>query len=319
MTGRLLIRADGGPAIGHGHVMRCLSLAQAWRARGGDATFVGRHDAFLRGVLAGARFNTVPLPSPHPDASDGELTRSLLRRGGYAAAVLDGYHFDHAYQHGLRAEGVPLLVIDDTAHLDRYDADVLLNQNLGSDALRYHAAGDPLLLLGARFALLRAEFAPWRGRERAFPPRAQRVLVTLGGSAQDERREKVLRAIGSLGLDVRAAAGASPDEVPGLMAWADVALTAAGSTCWELAFMGVPLIAFTLADNQGRNAAGLAAADAAIALGHLDEISDEQLAAELAALVGDAERRRAMSAAGRALIDGHGATRVAAAVAGDLA
>ena len=316
MTGRLLIRADGGPVVGHGHVMRCLALAQAWRARGGEALFVGNHDDALRGALAASGFPALPVPRPHPDPADVALTATLLEDGDFAAAVLDGYRLDGGYQHRLRASGRRLLVIDDIAHLERYDADVLLNQNLGSDELAYCTAGEPEWLLGARYALLREEFAGWQGPERSFPAHAERLLVTVGGSAQDERLAKILRAVAPLGLDVRVAAGASPAEMPELMAWADIALSAAGSTCWELAFMGVPLAAIVLAANQGRNASGLAARGAAVFLGPLDDLSEERLGAELAALATDEERRRRLSAAGRALVDGRGAGRVAAALAG---
>lgn len=317
MTGRLLIRADGGPVVGHGHVMRCLALAQAWRARGGEAVFVGDHDDALRRALATSGFAALRVPRPHPDPADITLTVGLLEDGDFAAVVLDGYCLDGDYQHRLRAGGRRLLVIDDIAHLERYEADVLLNQNLGSDELGYRTTGDPLWLLGARFALLREEFAQWQWHERTIPARAERLLVTVGGSAQDARLQKILRAVEPLGLDVRVAAGVSPAEMPGLMAWADIALSAAGSTCWELAFMGVPLVVFVLAENQGRNASGLAALGAASFLGALDDLSEEQLAAEVAALVADGERRRRMSAAGRALVDGRGAQRVAAAIAGE--
>jgi UDP-2,4-diacetamido-2,4,6-trideoxy-beta-L-altropyranose hydrolase len=257
------------------------------------------------------------VPHPHPDPADAELTAGLLEGGDFAAAVLDGYHLDACYQHRLRALGRCLLVIDDTAHLERYEADILLNQNLRSDELVYRTAGEPRRLLGARYALLRREFAPWQQHERAFQGPAQRLLLTVGGSAQDELLQKILRAVTPLGLEVRVAAQTSPAEMPELMAWADVALTAAGSTCWELAFMGVPLAVFVLADNQARNASGLAALGAAAFLGTADDLSDERLAAELGTLVADEARRRSMSAAGRALVDGRGAGRVVAAIAGE--
>jgi RimJ/RimL family protein N-acetyltransferase len=100
------------------------------------------------------------------------------------------------------------------------------------------------------------------------------------------------------------------DDVPALMAWADVALSAAGTTAWELACMGLPAAVVVLADNQRPIAEQLADAGAAVDLGPADAVTTERIAAEVESLCRDAPRRRAQSEAGRQLIDGRGAGRV---------
>jgi spore coat polysaccharide biosynthesis predicted glycosyltransferase SpsG len=96
-----------------------------------------------------------------------------------------------------------------------------------------------------------------------------------------------------------------------LMAAADLAVCAGGSTMWDLACMGVPFIPIVIADNQ-RQAAAAMARDGYPAI----EIAavPRELPAAMAALAADAGRREALSRRGRQLVDGHGAERVCAAL-----
>ena len=96
------------------------------------------------------------------------------------------------------------------------------------------------------------------------------------------------------------------------MAWADLAVTAAGSTSWELARVGTPQVAIVLADNQRPVAQGLAAEGLAVSLGWHADLTPESIAGAVGALAGDAGRRGEMSRRGRELIDGRGACRVLA-------
>src|SRR5262249_32858596 len=139
-------------------------------------------------VEAGLGF--IGLEKPHPARLDLDTTLATLARFATFAhtppwLVLDGYHFDAAYQQAIRAAGYRLLVIDDMAHLPQYYADVLLNQNMHATALHYHCNPEATLLLGSCYALLRPEFPAWRGRQRSVPEVARKVLVTMGGSDPD--------------------------------------------------------------------------------------------------------------------------------------
>jgi UDP-2,4-diacetamido-2,4,6-trideoxy-beta-L-altropyranose hydrolase len=344
----LLIRADSTTRIGAGHVMRCLALAQAWRSRGGEATFLGRYEGEgLRQRLVVAGVGLVALDLPHPDGSDLETTlRTLdrLTKGRAAAAprpclVLDGYHFDPGYQRCVRGAGFGLLVVDDNADLPHYDADVLLNQNIHAPRLSYHTAPETVRLLGTRYVLLRPEFLAWRRWRREVPLEARKVLVTLGGGDPDNVTLRVIEALGRLDLpgfevrivigaanphqeQLRRAADGSPHpielrtaatDMAELMAWADVAVSAGGVTSWELAFMGLPQCAIVLAENQSQAARGLHDEGVSINLGWFQSVTPGRLARTLAELLGDEVRRREMSRRGRLLVDGMGVDRVVAA------
>jgi UDP-2,4-diacetamido-2,4,6-trideoxy-beta-L-altropyranose hydrolase len=349
----LLLRADAGPETGAGHVMRCLALAQAWRARGGEAAFAGRIVPALAERLREEGFAL----HAAPDAGDGEAAdiRAALAVLGAATAAsgtpgwlaLDGYGFTPSWQDAVREAGHRLLLLDDTATLGRYDADILLNQNAFAAQMDYPAPPRTLRLLGLRFALLRREFAELAPRE-AEPERATRVLVTMGAADARDATRTVLDGLALLAarsgataaapLAVTVAVGpanprraelertaaapglalefATPGrDMPARMRAAHVCIAAAGSTSWELAHLGVPALLATTADNQRGIAARLAEAGAAVDLGPTGgdaALTPETVADALEPLLADGARRRAMSAAGRALVDGRGAPRVAA-------
>ncbi len=348
VAGTLLVRADAGSPMGTGHLMRSLALAHAWQSAGGRVSFLSCCGVErLRGRIRAAGAGLVSLEHPHPHPADLAATLALLARtnsqDGPAAStwlVLDGYQFDSAYQQAIRGVGGRLLVIDDLAHLGHYHADVLLNQNLGAERLDYTCDADTVMLLGCRYALLRPEFQRWTPFRRETPDTARRLLVTLGGADPDNLTGTVIRALARLDLPhleakvmvgaanlhlkaLRAQIGRNPphieieiltdvSDVSELMAWADVALSAAGSTSWELAFMQLPALLLVLAENQEPIARGLSAAGAATSLGRADRLTAEAIARSLSALCRGLNRRARQSRAGLRLVDGRGAERVVA-------
>ncbi len=327
----LILRADASTAIGAGHVTRCLALAQAWKRAGGRAIFAGSVGAGLRAWIA---------ENCEFEAVDNEAAFiSLLARFSRSPVVMDGYRFNGEHYGSIRAAGHWLLVIDDSVRLPHYDADVILNQNIGAEELHYAALPDTKLLLGLRYALLREEFVAFRDWERETPPHARRVLVTMGGADPDNvtlAAVTALRELARSDLEARIIVGpenphqdqlaAAVDGAPGLqlvrftrnmpelMAWAEVAISAAGSTMWELCCMMVPMLIVTLADNQAPAAARLVARGIATPLGWGNELRAEDAAAALTDLLDDDARRAAMARAGRTLVDGRGADRVAEAL-----
>jgi spore coat polysaccharide biosynthesis predicted glycosyltransferase SpsG len=231
-------------------------------------------------------------------------------------------------------------VIDDMAHLDYYYADVVLNQNINADRLRYTCESTTRLLLGTCYALLRSEFLAWRGWQRQIPKVAGKILVTLGGGDPDNQTLKIVRALKQVdvdGLETVVVVGASNPHFQGLqsatrnsqsairlvrnvtnmsdlMVWADVAVSAGGSTCWEMAFMGLPNVLLVLAENQRGIAEGLAEAGVSLNLGWFKQVMDEHVAEALYGLLGDHNLRQQMSRNGREIVDGVGGERVVSAL-----
>lgn len=333
----LIIRADADARMGAGHLMRCLALGQAWKDAGGRIIFITScADEWLLQRLCSEGFTVHRLGRPYPDDQDWGMTEHLLSENPNSWLVLDGYHFDSDYQKRVKEAGYRLMVIDDTGHLPHYYGDIVLNQNIHAKDLCYSCEPYAKLLLGPQYVLLRREFLKWRGWKREIPEIARKVLVTLGGSDPDDVTLKVIRALQNLEIDALeatiVAGGSNPNfgelqsavrasrlpmrlesnvtNMPELMAWADVAVSGGGSTCWELAFMGLPDLVSILADNQIPIAGRLEEMGSAVNLGWYENLSSSQIARELKRLVVAAEKRAGMAHRGQELVDGKGTTRV---------
>ncbi|HZU45617.1 MAG TPA: hypothetical protein VE994_23270, partial [Terriglobales bacterium] len=134
MEPTLLIRADAGPDIGTGHVMRCLALAQGWQDAGGRVVFATGHDlpGNVERRLTSEGFRIERIEGEPGSVRDVNLTRELASRLNAEYTVLDGYRFRADYQRTLKDAGQKLLVIDDYGRTGAYCADLLLDQNCGT-------------------------------------------------------------------------------------------------------------------------------------------------------------------------------------------
>lgn len=338
MKAQLVLRADANTQIGTGHVMRCLALAQAWQDAGGCAhvAAVAMPDG-LAARLDAERVQLHCLNAAPGSQADAMQTVALARELGAVWIVQDGYHFDAAYQSSIKQAGLSLLSIDDYGHAEHYVADLVLNQNIYADAALYaRRASGTRLLLGTQYVLLRREFQRWQGWQGTSPAIARKVLVTLGGSDPDNVTLKLIEALDQVQvnlLEVVVVVGSSNPhmaslqqavqrsphalrveqnvtDISELMAWAEVLLSAGGSTCWEIAFMGKPALILSIADNQIAVAAGLEQAHAAINIGHHATLTTEVVAKLLMDLLVSPEKRSSLAHQGRRLVDGRGASRV---------
>jgi UDP-2,4-diacetamido-2,4,6-trideoxy-beta-L-altropyranose hydrolase len=336
----LYIRADADSKMGTGHIMRCIALAQIWQDQGGEVTFISRCDSDpLKQRISDECFSLIPICCIYPDPSDLKNTLSILKTGITGQnkwIVLDGYHFTPDYQKAIRDAGIHLLVIDDMNHLQFYHADILLNQNIHASELKYNCDEDTTLLLGTSYVLLRREFLKYRGFKREIPDRAKNILVTLGGADADNVTLKVIEALkllNDLDITVRIIIGPAnshqetlrksivsanfkaellinPPDMSELMAWADMAVSAGGSTCWELAFMGVPSIVLVLAENQAAVAEYLMNKKAVLNLGIFAECSKEHISDACKTLIGSSIARTSLSQQSITLINGLGPNHV---------
>jgi UDP-2,4-diacetamido-2,4,6-trideoxy-beta-L-altropyranose hydrolase len=330
----LLIRADSSPAIGSGHVMRCLALAKAWQGTGGRVfclmaeSIPGLEERFDREGVALVKMAVAP-----GTAKDAEQTVAEARRANAAWLVADGYRFDPDYIRKLKSGGLRVLLLDDDGRFDFYPADAVLNQNISSSPGMYKRESFTRLLLGSQYVLLRPEFLA-EPQAREHPAIGRKVLVTMGGSDPQDVTRKVLLALLQMERDfeVRIVVGSgnprqdelqvlavqrvgvrlerNPANMAPLMRWADVAISGAGGTCWELAHLGLPSIVIALSSDQVGIARGLAGNDIAISLGWHANLSEERITDALNSLLGDRGRRIAMSERGTKLVDGRGAERV---------
>jgi UDP-2,4-diacetamido-2,4,6-trideoxy-beta-L-altropyranose hydrolase len=284
--------------------------------------------------------NLISNPGSDEDACE---TASVSREEAASWVALDGYHFEASYQRLIKESVAKLLVIDDNAHAEHYYSDLVLNQNLHAlEDMYSRREKHTRLLLGPRYALLRREYRNRRPARRHIAERARRLLVTLGGSDPDNVTLKVIQALGQMSadeLEAKIVLGAwnthrqelcaevssfgppmqilsDVSNMPELMAWADVAVTAGGTTCWELAYMGLPSLVVVLAENQRATAERLDGLGAALNLGWHSDIEVNQISQSIRDILNSPARRTEMSLNCMDFVDGEGAARVAARMSG---
>jgi spore coat polysaccharide biosynthesis predicted glycosyltransferase SpsG len=325
MRRRIAILTEGGRGIGFGHVARCGALCEALRAAGAQPRLVVDGDRSAAGV-AHARVEFLAWRSRPP------RLRALLK--DCAAAVVDSYLAGPAFYRWLAAS-VPLAVyLDDNKRL-AYPPGFVVNGGIHARALRYPRPRGRRLLIGPHHILLRRAF--WRP---PAPPRSgpvQRVLVTAGGSSDPGFLARVAEAtlLAFPAARVRTVAARAdlpslrrlgdrldillqPADMPRAMRGTDLCVSAGGQTLNELAAFGIPCVGIELADNQRRHLRAWARRGFALSAGRRDAPGFEaRLRAALSRAASPA-RRRAMSRAGRRLVDGRGALRTAEAVLAEV-
>jgi spore coat polysaccharide biosynthesis predicted glycosyltransferase SpsG/RimJ/RimL family protein N-acetyltransferase len=317
----MVLRADGGDGRGIGHVVRCLALADAWRAAGGTPVLAVNAAVAERSRMLDAAIEIVPVEGGVGGDEDRATTAALLDEGSWL--VVDGYLFPADFPARAGAVADRTMLIDDHGHGGHLGAAVVLDQNPGVDRSAYaDLDAGSTLLLGPGYSLLR----PAATRPKSTSDRPERLLVVLGG---DPTRELValvaetLTDLADLGLTVDVMGGGDLTALDGLtgvtvhgfvvdpgplFARADIALAAAGTTSWELCRHGVPSVVVAAFDNQVPVVEALTGAGAALSP------ADESPAALLRRLVDDPVLRTVLAVAGARLVDGRGAARVVSAL-----
>lgn len=332
------IRADANREIGSGHVMRCLSIAGALERQGQRTCFLTA-DAGAEPLLSarGQSYRILDSDYRCPEGELGELEELLAECGG-SFFLADSYFVTAEYLRRVR-EWLPVGYMDDGC-CGELPLDVLINYNIFAEASQYGWHRGAQLLLGPRYAPLREEFSGGGYRVREA---ASRVLITTGGSDRYGLAGRLLRRVlsdpATAGLEYWVVSGAfnahlaELEEMAGrhpnvrvcsnvacmreLMEQSDIAVTAGGSTMYELSAVGVPTICFSFVDNQERIVEGFSERGLVCFGGNYlaqGEGMLEEAAGKIALLAGDAGLREEYSRRLRGVADGRGAGRIARAL-----
>jgi UDP-2,4-diacetamido-2,4,6-trideoxy-beta-L-altropyranose hydrolase len=335
----IAFHASGGKSRGLGHVRRSLSLATALRNREIESRCLIDGDRAAIDLVEAAGFRATGISDVAADAAVGRAGAN-----GSTVLVIDSYDVIPDNFDALLRQGWTLVAIDDLADR-RLPVHLIVNGTVGATESWYTRTSDaagsgvPLYLLGPSYVLLGTEFT--RGFDRSNRESVERVLVTVGGSDNHNLTPRLIEAaaaeLPSAGIDVivgpffdntsaideaaRAAGGrvklcTAPARMGELMVAADVAICGGGQTTYELAAVGTPAVGVRCAANQARNLDGFAAAGTLLYAGDAsDTVLDSAVRRHLRSLAHNSENRTAMSVAGRRIVDGRGADRVAAAIA----
>jgi UDP-2,4-diacetamido-2,4,6-trideoxy-beta-L-altropyranose hydrolase len=297
----VVIRADASVASGHGHVMRCLTLAEELRAQGSAVRFICREQpGDLCAVIEALGFEVAQLHgalgSWHNDAAQ---TLAVMNASQSIAdwIIVDHYELDARWEAFLAPATHGLMVIDDLANRP-HCCDLLLDQNYFPEAARRYEALLPRwckCFLGPEHVLLRREFRA--AGPRPVGERPRRLLIFFGGGDPTGQSGTALAAalefdptlpmdviIGSnnpRAADLESAYGHQPNvhllrhtnDMARLMAQASLCLGAGGIATYERLHMGLPSIVVATADNQHEPLAALDALGCIEYLGDATHVS----------------------------------------------
>ena len=335
------IRTDANTTIATGHVMRCMTIADALCKLKKDVRFYVS-DEESASYVRERGFECVVLNSnwEAPSEETGEFAK-LLEEAGIESVLFDSYSFTAKYFEELRGRlstHVRFAYMDDLGR-EVYPVDTLINYNAYAFEEGYSERYDDgvNLLLGPVYAPLRPQFTESYKRGFNIP---MNVLVAAGGGNIDDiildileeaEKEPLLKEV-----DFHAVLGAMSHEQNNLMRLAfccenifihrnvtdmaklmsgcDAAISAAGTMLTELCCMKIPTVEYAIADNQLKNAAYYGKQGIMIAAGDIREnreIVIKRIVRELTELISDRRKLSDMRKKMEGICDGYGAGRIA--------
>ena len=333
----ILIRTDGNQDIAAGHLMRCLSIAQALHEKK-VPVFFATADETSAGLLrtffgSGEDYPIFILHSDYrkPDSETDSLI-SLFSQFHIGCLLVDSYFVTHSYLETL-SEVTKTAYIDDLYSFD-YPVDLLINYDAVIPENFYQQARRRLL--GLSYTPLRKQFSRLQPTVR---PEVKEILISTGGTDPCHAAESLLSQLidseesrdwcfhvlaGPMHSDRKSLeqmALSHPGlrlyehvaQMAELMQRCDLAVSAAGTTLFELCAAGTPAVSFTMADNQFTTAVQMEAGAGIPCAGDVRIAKDftSGLCRILYGLASDYEKRKALSSSMHRLIDGNGAVRIA--------
>lgn len=341
MNKLLVIRIDGNPQIGSGHVMRCSAIARQAMEDGSHVLFAVSDDV-SRARVEQQGFNACVIEGDALafDRKDGAELAAFARDRGATAILVDSYavtdgFFSGLYD-GLSGSGIRVGYMDDAYtfeygildHPHKWPVDVLVNYTFGFSVSDYRTlyGAETKCLIGPQFAPIRPGFSS--GKNREIFTDVRRALVTTGSTNPNGVLERLVAALVDAlpGVQLDVVVGGQAEyvgktgtninllhnvqDMASLMCSCDMAVSAAGSTLYELCATGTPSIAVPIVENQIKNVQGFV--EYGVGLGLTTLAWDDVSVAEIVCRLSDNEGLRVqLSTNASLLIDGLGAGRVA--------
>ena len=338
----IVVHADSGPSVGWGHLSRATAIAQACLRIGARPLIVSEtapdwlKQLWHKSAIENEQVNFCL----DPIEMAGKLAHVAASHQA-SAILLDGYRFGDEYETALTGQGIQVAAIDDYGHAQHRTASLIVNPNVYAAIIDYPVATCPILK-GPSFVLLRDDVRQCSGHSLdsvwQSDPHVERILISLGGADTENTTGRALCCLGKchlstnikidvvvsptspfvasltrqfaeLGIQGEVHAGTS--DFASLANRCDLAISAAGSTLHELAYLGVPTIAVAIAHNQIAVGREMGLRGAVVFLGTQQGTAETEWTGTIENLLHDAQARVTLSERGRRLIDGAGANRVA--------
>ena len=334
----IVFRVDSGKGVGWGHIIRCSALAQRFKEKKYNISFIVRpHLNNISHILTKNGFNVFYLKNKkYYWKEDAIQTKNIIKNiDNIDWLVMDNYGLDVRWEKFVRSNVKKLMVIDDMT-LRTHECDLLLDQNYYKNPNKLYSkfiSKKSKILIGPKFALIRNNFYEKRKKLKLRNGKINRILISFGGSDNTYEILKVVNAITELDnkkinvdlllpnpnknyLKIQKLLSNFKNitmhyqnlDVAGLMINADLAVGAGGSSNWERCCLGLPSIVSISGKNQLQLTKELEEKGCIVNLGMSKKISSKNYTDIIKNL--DKFTLNKMSKNGLKLVDGKGTLRV---------
>lgn len=355
---KIAIQADGGTKIGMGHVMRTLVLARELSKENevfyicrvenkvdGSQSYVKDNSCevisleqligydiscskYIQGIkkILSEGFKVKLIEEDNIIDELNDIKADLL--------ITDSYSVDDKYFEETKKNFDKTAYIDDV-NKHYFNVDFVINQNCGAEDFCYKVNINTKLLLGTDYILLRDEFKSLLKKD--IKEKVCDIMITVGGADPYYITEKILHYIIALDYNFHVVIGPSFEDTSfvekfknyrikfyynadmfEIMKKCDMAISACGSTLYELSACGIPTLGIIIADNQQEIANKLNDMCIIKNLGWYDKISKEDLITNINKLANDYILRKIMNEKASKLVDGKGAEKIAKVLCEDI-
>ena len=331
----IAFRVDASSDIGIGHLMRCLALSEELVKRKNTCYFLSNIDSEkIFEKIDESKVRIEKISTSPKSNQDLDYLINFSKSNDIEWVVTDHYDVDSDYIKEIKANGFKVLSIDDTSQV-YYSSELVVNQNIGSERLEFDANDTTKFLLGPKYVMLRNELL--RRKEKKNRNDVEKILVTLGGIDYGNLTLQILEILTEIidkNVEIIVVIGPlnkidddfqskineednpnfrfvfSPENMADLYLESDIAISAGGSSCYELAYFGIPNIIITVADNQLNIAKELDKKNVSVYIGRKEDFSSKKLKENLLELINNSSQRGKMIKNGMSLVDGQGKKRI---------
>lgn len=326
---RLAIRADGSQNIGMGHIMRCVALAKEFLNKNIEVLFISKFSKEVNEILNNNTISFININS-HNLEDELEEVKNIIFNLKVDAMITDSYFLSDEYLLELKKCVKTLISIDDNA-LYSYPSDFIINGNIHSKSLDYKLVNkNSKLLLGTEYTILREEFQ--KDFNYVVRKKVRNILITMGGADINDYTPFIIESIKNIDVNINVIVGKAfncieeienisknnkyiniiynPSNVSEIMKNSDIAISASGSTVYELGVIGVPTILIVQAKNQEKIAHYLDQNNIMLNLGYFYNLNKEDIHFCLYNLMIDLDKRINMSKLSRKNISREGVKNI---------
>jgi UDP-2,4-diacetamido-2,4,6-trideoxy-beta-L-altropyranose hydrolase len=274
----IIFRCSASPTLGLGHLNRCLALADSLNSLGESCVMFGPSKFFCPSDKSFIFSDWIEEKEWESSDKDSKNLIRIANKHSSHMVILDDYRVDKIYQKNLLSNKVHFLLFDNNLRSNIY-ADIVLNSNpiITENNYKFKLFNSKVkLLLGLKYSIIRPEFPPTLKEHKSIST-TKRVLITFGGGDDRGAIIVVLKALLrrcmqriefivvsgvdnpnnhtiSQWIDASEFSNVqlriSPRSIAKIFASCDIAVMSGGTTVYEIASIGLPMILIAIADNQ---------------------------------------------------------------------